>query len=118
LVSKSDVFTIFHQFQALVECQFSLKIKYVQTDWGGEYQKFNTYFKMIGIHLRVICPHTHEQNDMVERRHRHIVETRLTLFGQCNTPLKYYSYAFESSIYLINCMPTSVLNHRNLLNVF
>jgi histone deacetylase 1/2 len=59
MVAKSDVFNIFHQFQALVECQFSLKIKSVQTDWGGEYRKLNTYFKTIGIHHRVICPHTH-----------------------------------------------------------
>jgi hypothetical protein len=32
MVAKSDVFNIFHQFQALVERQFSLKIKSVQTD--------------------------------------------------------------------------------------
>jgi hypothetical protein len=32
LVAKSDVFQIFHQFYALVERQFSLKIKSVQTD--------------------------------------------------------------------------------------
>ena len=112
LVAKSDVFAIFHQFQALVERQFSLKIKYVQTDWGGEYRKLNTYFKTIGIQHRVICPHTHEQNGMVERRHRHIVETGLTLLGQCKAPLKYWSYAFESSVYLINRMPTAVLNHK------
>ena len=37
MVAKFDVFHIFHQFQALVERQFSLKIKSVQTDWGGEY---------------------------------------------------------------------------------
>ena len=37
MVAKSDIFNIFHQFQALVELQFSLKIKYVQTNWGGEY---------------------------------------------------------------------------------
>jgi hypothetical protein len=37
LVSKFDVFAIFYQFQALVERQFSLKIKSVQTDWSGEY---------------------------------------------------------------------------------
>jgi len=60
----------------------------------------------------VICPHTHEQNGMVERRHRHIVETRLTLLGQCHAPLKYWSYAFESSVYLINYMPTPVLNNK------
>jgi histone deacetylase 1/2 len=32
MVAKSDVFNIFHQFQALVERQFSLKIKSFQTD--------------------------------------------------------------------------------------
>jgi len=113
MVAKSDVFNIFHQFQALIERQFSLKIKSIQTDWGGEYRKLNMYFKTIGIHHRVICPHTHEQNGMVERRHRHIVEIGLTLLGQCHAPLKYWSYAFESSIYLINRMPTPVLNYKS-----
>jgi histone deacetylase 1/2 len=37
LVAKSDVYSVFHQFQTLVERQFSLKIKSVPTDWGGEY---------------------------------------------------------------------------------
>ena len=37
MVAKSDVFNIFHQFQSLIKRQFSLKIKYVQTNWGGEY---------------------------------------------------------------------------------
>jgi len=32
LAVKSDVFTVFHRFQAQVERQFSLKIKSVQTD--------------------------------------------------------------------------------------
>ena len=31
-VVKSDVFSIFHHFQTLVECQFSCKIKSIQTD--------------------------------------------------------------------------------------
>jgi len=89
MVAKSDVFNIFHQFQALVKRQFSLKIKSIQTNWGGEYRKLNTYFKTIGIHHHVICPHTHEQSGMVERHHRHIVETGLTFLGQCHAPLKY-----------------------------
>ncbi|KAJ6733370.1 hypothetical protein OIU74_005177 [Salix koriyanagi] len=80
---KSDVFAVFQQFQLLVERQFSCKIKTVQTDWGGEYRKLNSFFKTIGIHHRLICPHTHEQNGTVERRHRHIVETGITLLGQC-----------------------------------
>ena len=50
---------------------------------------------------------------MVERCHRHIVETGLTLLGQCHAPLKCWSYAFESSVYLINRMPTPVLNYKS-----
>ena len=87
LVAKSNVFSIFQRFQVLVERQFSHKIKYVQIDWGGEYRKLNNFFQTIGIHHWLICPHTHEQNGSVERRHRHIVETGLTLLGQCSAPL-------------------------------
>ena len=81
------MFTLFFiNFQTLVERQFSLKIKYVQTDWGGEYRKLSTFFQTIGIHHLLICPHTHEQNGIVERRHGHIVETGLTLLWQCKAP--------------------------------
>jgi histone deacetylase 1/2 len=89
LVAKSDVYSVFHQFQTLVERQFSLKIKFVQTDWGGEYRKLSIFFQTVGIHHRLICPHTHEQNGTIERRHRHIVETGLTLLGQCKTPFQF-----------------------------
>jgi len=58
LVAKSDVFSIFQCFQVLVERQFSRKIRSVQTDWGGEYHKLNNFFQTIGIHQRLICPHT------------------------------------------------------------
>jgi len=59
LVLKSDVFNVFHQFQVFVERQFSRKIKSVQTDWGGEYHKLNSFFKTIGIHHHLICPYIH-----------------------------------------------------------
>ena len=86
VVAKSNVYSIFHQFQTLVKRQFSFKIKFIQTDWGGEYRKLSTFFKTIGTQHRLICPHTHEKNSTVERRHRHIVETGLTLLGQCKAP--------------------------------
>lgn len=36
-------------------------------DWGGEFRKLNNFFVNLGIHHRITCPHTHEQNGMVER---------------------------------------------------
>jgi len=106
---KSDVFNVFHQFQVLVERQFSRKIKSIQNDCGGEYHKLNSFFKTIGIHHHIICPHTYEQNGTVECRYRHIVETGLTHLGHCKAPLKFWNYAFEISVYLINRMLTLVL---------
>jgi hypothetical protein len=79
--------SIFQRFQTLVVRQFSLKIKYVQTDWGVEYCKLNKFFQTICIHHRLIWPHTHEQNGIGECRNRHIVKTSLTLLGQCSAPL-------------------------------
>jgi histone deacetylase 1/2 len=56
---RSEVFNIFHQFQALVERRFDRKIITLQSDWGGEYEPLNSFFKQIGITHHVSCPHAH-----------------------------------------------------------
>lgn len=111
MVRKNDVFNIFKIFQLLVERQFDTKIKQVQSDWGGEFRFLSTFFKSIGIHHRTSCPHTSEQNGTIERRHSHVVDTGLSLLAQASLPLKYWHFAFETTVYLINCMPTRVLNN-------
>jgi hypothetical protein len=115
-VAKSDVFSVFHRFQAFVEVQFLGKNKSIQTGWGGEYHKLNTLFQTIGIHHHLICPYTHEQNRIVERLHWHIVETGLNLLGQCKALLQFWNYMFESSVYLMICMPTLFTIHQVLAN--
>ena len=68
-------------------------------------------FKSIGSSFRHPCPHTHEQNGKVERKHRHVVETGLTLLAQASLHLKYWWHAFTSEVFQINCLPTPVLNN-------
>ena len=90
-----------------VEQQFNTKIKSIQTNWGGEYRKLNKFFTNLGIVHHLACPHTHEQNGMVEWHHRHIAEIGLiTLLAQSSVPFKYWHYAFEIAVYLINHMPS------------
>jgi hypothetical protein len=55
---KSEVFQKFREFQNLVERLFDKKIITVQTDWGGEYEKLNS-FQNVGIIHHVSCPHAH-----------------------------------------------------------
>ncbi|KAG8487623.1 hypothetical protein CXB51_018130 [Gossypium anomalum] len=49
------------------------------------------------------------QNGVAEHKHRHIVETGLTLLAQANLPMKHWGHAFSSAVHLINRLPTSVL---------
>ena len=79
LKHKSEVFQVFYDFQKLVERQFDRKIIAMQTDWGGEYEKLNSFFNKIGISHHVSCPHAHQQNGSAEHKHRHIVEVGLSL---------------------------------------
>lgn len=106
---KSEVFQRFHDFQSLVERLFNRKIIAMQTDWGGEYQKHNSFLQKVGISHLVSYPHAHQQNGATERKHRHIVVVGLFLLSHASMPLKYWDKAFLSAVYLINAPPTKVL---------
>lgn len=111
LIRKSDVAQIFLQFQKLVEKFFDLSIKQVYTDNGGEYAALKSHFSSTGISHLTTPPHTPEHNGFSERRHRHIVETRLTLLRHTFIPLELWSAAFSTVVYLINRMPKANLSN-------
>jgi histone deacetylase 1/2 len=90
LKKKSDAFAAFVNFQKLVEHKCNRKILTVQSDWGGEYVKLNSFFQTQGIAHHVSCPHAHQQNDSAERKHRHIVEVGLALLANAGMPLKFW----------------------------
>ena len=115
LKHMSDVFTTFKTFKATVENQFSTQIKFLRTDCGGEYtfNEFNAYYASIGITHHLSCPHTPQQNGIVERKHRHIVECALTLISHASLPLVHWTYAITTTIHLINRLPTPRLSHKS-----
>lgn len=58
-------------------------------------------------------PHTPEHNGIAERKHRHIVETGLTLLHQAHLPTTYWTYSFAAAVYLINRLPSPVIAHQS-----
>lgn len=112
LKSKAEALGVFKQFKSLVELQLGFSIKAVQTDWGGEFRPFNKFLTDLGIVHRVICPHTHHQNGVVERKHRHIVDLGLTLLSQASLPLTYWDYAFPTAVFLINRLPSAAIQFQ------
>jgi histone deacetylase 1/2 len=112
LKKKSDVFQKFCDFQHHVERLFGKKIIAMQTDWRGEYQRLNSFFQKVGISHHVSCPHAHQQNGSAERKHRHIVEVGLSLLAYASMPLKFWDETFLTAVYLINRLPSRVIESQ------
>jgi histone deacetylase 1/2 len=110
LKNHSNVYQAFLNYQQYVERKFDRKIVTVKTDWGGKYEKLNAFFQKVGITHHVSCPHAHQQNGSADRRHRHIVEFGLSLLANASMPLKYWDEAVLTATFLINLLPSKVIN--------
>lgn len=95
----------------MIATQFSTKIKIFERDGGGEFQshEFISHLEQCGIMRQISCPHTPEHNGVIERKHRHIVKTGLTLLFHANLPKALWVEAFSTAVYLINRLPSSAL---------
>ena len=80
--TKLNFFDVFIRFQKLVENQFYRTTKAFQADGGTEFTnlKFKHHLAQCGIQQCLSCPYTPNQNGTAEYKHRHIIETGLTLF--------------------------------------
>jgi histone deacetylase 1/2 len=108
---KSEVFSCFKDFQIMVERQFNHKLLAVQSDWRGEYQSLNSFFRHLGIKHHVSCPHAHQQNGSAEHKHRHIFEVGLSILAHSSMPLKIWDEAFLTFVFLINRLPSRVIDN-------
>ncbi|CAA7037242.1 unnamed protein product [Microthlaspi erraticum] len=107
---KSQVRETFVSFKNLVENRLNTRIGTLYSDNGGEFVALRSFLTSSGISHFTSPPHTPEHNGVSERKHRHVVETGLTLLTHASMPKSYWSYAFTTAVYLINRQPTPVLN--------
>ncbi|CAL2248910.1 unnamed protein product [Prunus armeniaca] len=76
LEQKSEAFSFFKQFKAYGEKQSGYNMKTLRTDRGGEFtpNEFSEFCKTNGIKRELTASYTPQQNGVVERRNRTIVE--------------------------------------------
>ncbi|KAB1213363.1 Retrovirus-related Pol polyprotein from transposon TNT 1-94 [Morella rubra] len=113
LQCKSDVYNTFVVFTKTVERFFSLQISSVQSDWGGEFRSLHRFLLSQGISHRSSCPHIHQQNGVIERKHKHIVESGLALLAHASLPKRFWIDAFKTAVYLINRLPNPVITNQS-----
>ncbi|KAI0519586.1 hypothetical protein KFK09_007037 [Dendrobium nobile] len=74
---------------------------------------FKSTLHQCGIIHQTTCPYTPQQNGVSERKHRHLLETVRALLFHANVPTKWWFDALETATYLINRLPTPVLQHKS-----
>ncbi|PNY03792.1 ubiquitin carboxyl-terminal hydrolase 12-like protein [Trifolium pratense] len=114
LKNCSELFSAFQTFYSEIKTQFGKTIRILRSDNAKEYfsKQFNSFLASQGIIHQCSCPHTPQQNGVADWKHRHIVDTSRTLLINAHAPSKFWADAILTSCYLINRMPSSVLNNE------
>lgn len=108
---KSDTFEQFKHFWALVEREFSLPIKTLRTDGGGEYisEDFQRHCVSTGIHRQLTAARTPHQNGVAERKNCTILEAARTIFIVDKFPVELWHECVRAATYILNRCGTRAL---------
>ncbi|KAK9062516.1 hypothetical protein SSX86_019703 [Deinandra increscens subsp. villosa] len=101
-------------FHKMVKTQFGKPIKKIRCDNGGEFvsNRMANFYAEEGIILETTCPHTPQQNGVVERKHRHLLETARALRFEANLPIKFWGECILTATYIINRLPSKIIQNK------
>nr|GEV79998.1 zinc finger, CCHC-type [Tanacetum cinerariifolium] len=101
----------FKIFKAQVEIETAHKVKVLRTDRGGEFnsQAFVKYCQEEGIQRQTTAPYTPQQNGVVKRRNRTVVEMTRSMLKSMNLPNSLWAEAVRHAVYLLNRLPTKAV---------
>jgi len=105
LREKSEVFDRFKKFKEYVENQTKLQLKIFRTDRGGEFtsSEFIRFCEENGVTRHLTAPYAPQQNGVVERQNRTLIEMTRSLMKAMKIPNK---------TYLINRIATKALENK------
>ncbi|KAI3781572.1 hypothetical protein L2E82_11589 [Cichorium intybus] len=115
LKTKEEVFENIVMFFNMLKLQFSKSVKVFRSDNGTEFvnSKMKSFFEKEGILHQTTCVYTPQQNGVVERKHRHLMNVARSLLFQSALPLNLWGETILTATFLINRTPTSVLNGKS-----
>ncbi|KAL0318213.1 UNVERIFIED_CONTAM: Retrovirus-related Pol polyprotein from transposon RE1 [Sesamum calycinum] len=112
LKNRSQVPTIITSFYNEIYTQFSVNIRILRTDNALEFaqKSVSDFCNSKGILHQTSCPYTSQQNGVAERKHRHLLDVARTIITHMHVPKSYWGDAVLTACFLINRMPSTVLN--------
>ncbi|GJV02274.1 retrovirus-related pol polyprotein from transposon TNT 1-94 [Tanacetum coccineum] len=95
LRSKDETPEVLKDFLTMIQRNLQAQVISVRTDRGTEFlnKTLHAYFKEEGIEHQTSTPRTPEQNGVVERRNRTLVEAARTMLSASKLPLSFWAEA-------------------------
>ena len=116
LKSKSEAYEAFIEFKNRAEnlSKSKRKIQYLKSDQGGEFvnKRFKGACFTYGIVQQFSAAYTHEQNGLIERINRTILEKVRCLLFTAKLPKYLWGEAVSTAVYLYNRTPHSQLQFK------
>jgi transposase InsO family protein len=114
LKSKDEAVDAFAKFKAQVENNCNDKIKMLRSDRGGEFLNgaLQSICDQAGIRRQFTAPYTPQQNGVVERKNRTIMEMTRALMKSMRIPIRFWAEAVRHAVYLLNRLPTKAMGNR------
>ena len=105
---KSEAFEKFKEFKAELENQLGKHIKAIQSDRGGEYLlgDFKDYLTQNEIVSQLTSPGTPQQNGVVERRNKTLLEMVRSMKSYSTLPISFWGYALKTAMHILNLVPS------------
>ena len=110
--NRYELFSHFRAFCAEIHTQFHVYVQNLRSDNAKYYvsEQFQSFMLQHGILHQTSCVDAPAQNGVAERKNRHLLETARALLFQMHMPKHFWADAVSTTCFLINRMPSSVLN--------
>lgn len=120
LQKKSEAFEKFKTFKTVVEQESRSSIKTFRTDRGGEFISldFQEFCEKSGIKRQLTAPYSLQQNGVVERRNRTLLEMTRSILKHMKCPNYLWGEAVRHATYLINMIATRSLEAQTPYELF
>jgi transposase InsO family protein len=104
LQDKSEVQGIVKKFIRRAQNEYELKIKNVRSENGSEFWNTNIeeFLDEEGIKHEFSAPYTPQQNGIVERKNRTLIEAARTMLNEYKTPDIFWAEAINTACHAIN----------------
>ena len=114
LVAKSDPFTTFKNYKSLVEKESGELIYCLSTDGEGEFtsNEFNEFCRINGISRQLTSSYTRQQNGVVERKNRTIMNMVRCMLCDKQVPKAFWPEAARWTVHVLNKSPTLVVKDK------